>query len=199
MTFLLDSDNRNGRVKADSGSDDRTQRYNTPDEHGLVRRTLTASRPSGDGVIETSVETFSEYLGKTSFSCTGVTFRSKGSIRVPERPAAGGLASIEDRIAMGIRIPEAGRVRLVASVVSDLDIVVLELQGPEFVDRKIGSPTHGQSAPFRFDDQVDRVLTINTPGEYVLLGTYRLDRRLPHPDLMLELVIEMSATLTPEN
>ena len=85
---------------------------------------------------------------------------------------------------MGVRIAQAGKVHLTASVLSDMDIAEVRLQGPSF-DKRI------------YDD-FDDTLDLNTPGEYILKGAYQLAVKTPNASLGgRPISVEIQATLTP--
>lgn len=189
MKFTTASDNRNGSVSARAGkADAREDNYNVDPSrrYAKITRTLAARDGAGAGQIEVTLETSSEYTGfrKENYECAGLTFTSKGTIKLPQDAKAAATGVVQESISMGVRINEAGKVRLTASVVSDMDIAEVRLQGPSF-DKRV------------YDD-FDDTLDITTPGEYILKGAYQLAVRLPNPGLGgRPVVVEMQATLTP--
>ncbi len=93
---------------------------------------------------------------------------------------------MQDSIALGFRVEQAGQVQLTASVLSDLDVAEIRLQGPSFPD------------PIRVYDDYDETLDITKPGEYILKGSYQLSVQLPNPGLGgRPISVEIQATLTP--
>ena len=85
---------------------------------------------------------------------------------------------------MNIRIDQPGKVQLTASVLSDLDIAEVMLEGPSF------------AKPVRIYDEYDKTLDITKPGEYSLRGGYQLSVRFPNTGLGgRPLTVEIEATL----
>jgi hypothetical protein len=191
MKFNTASDNRSGSVSARAGkADAREDNYNVDPSkrYAKITRALTARDGAGAGQMEVTLETSSEYLGfrKENYECAGLTFTSKGTIKMPLDAKASGTGVVQESIAMGVRINEAGKVRLTASVVSDMEIAEVRLQGPSF-DKRV------------YDD-FDDTLDIKTPGEYILKGAYQLAVRLPNVGLGgRPISVEIQATLTPES
>jgi hypothetical protein len=107
-------------------------------------------------------------------------------VTLPGDPSSTAMGIVQDRISMGVRIMEKGKVRLVASVVADLDIVEIKLQGPQF-------PT-----PISIYDAYDQTFDITKAGEYTLTGSYQLAAKLPNTNFGgRQLAVEMHATLSP--
>jgi hypothetical protein len=189
MKFNTASDNRAGSVSARAGkADARQDNYNVDPSkrYAKIGRTLSARDGAGAGQIEATLETSSEFAGfrKESYECSGLTFTSKGTIKLPQDAKAAGTGVVQESISMGVRINEAGKVRLTASVISDMDIAEVRLQGPSF-DKRV------------YDD-FDDTLDITTPGEYILKGAYQLAVRLPNAGLGgRPISVEIQATLTP--
>src|ERR1044072_2742049 len=172
MKFTTASDNRAGSVSARAGkADAREENYNVEPSkrYATMSRPLAARAGAGAAQISLTLETSSEYVGfrKENYECTGLTFKSKGTITLPQDAKASGTGVVQESISMGVRINEAGKVRLTASVLSDMDIAEVRLQGPSF-DKRV------------YDD-FDDTLDITTPGEYILKGAYQLLVRLPNP------------------
>jgi hypothetical protein len=189
MKFTTGGDNRNGSVSAKAGkADAREDNYNVDpsNRYAKIKRTLTTKDGVGGGQIEVTLETSSEFVGfrKENYECSGLTFTSKGTIKLPQDAKAAATGVVLESISMGVRIDQAGKVRLTASVLSDMDIAEVRLQGPSF-DKRV------------YDD-FDDTLDITTPGEYILKGAYQLAVRLPNSSLGGRPVsVEMQATLTP--
>jgi len=191
MKFLTNSDNRGGRVSAQAGkqSDPRESGYNIdPGENEFARvdLNLTQSDGSGASALSASLDTFSEFQGYSRGACNGLSFSSKGTVTLPGDLSSATVGIVQDRISMGVRIPEAGKVRLVASVVADLDIVEIRLQGPQF------------ATPISIYDSYDQTFDITKAGEYTLTGSYQLTAKLPNTNFGgRQLSVEMRATLNP--
>jgi hypothetical protein len=191
MKFLTNSDNRGGKVLAQAGgaSDPRESGYNVdPGENEFARiaRKLTQSDGSGTSALSATLDTASEFQGYAQGACKGLTFSSRGIVTLAGDRSLSALGIVQDRISMGVRIVEAGKVRLVASVVSDLDVVEIKLQGPQF-------PT-----PISIYDAYDQTFDITKAGEYTLIGSYQLAARLPNTNFGgRQLAVEMRATLSP--
>lgn len=189
MKFTTASDNRAGSVSARAGkADAREENYNVDPSkrYARISRTLSARDGAGAGQISVTLETSSEYAGfrKETYECSGLTFKSKGTITLPQDAKASGTGVVQESISMGLRINEAGKVRLTASVLSDMDIAEVRLQGPSF-DKRV------------YDD-FDDTLDITTPGEYILKGAYQLAVRLPNAGLGgRPISVEIQATLAP--
>ena len=189
MKFNTASDNRSGSVSARAGKGDaREENYNVDpsNRYAKIKRTLSQRDGAGAGQIEATLETSSEFLGfrKENYECSGLTFTSKGTITLPQDAKAAGTGVVQESISMGVRINQAGKVRLTASVLSDLDIAEVRLQGPSF-DKRV------------YDD-FDDTLDITTPGDYILKGAYQLAVRLPNSSLGgRPISVEIQATLAP--
>jgi hypothetical protein len=189
MKFTTGSDNRNGSVSAKaSKADPREENYNIDPSkrYAKIKRTLAERDGAAAGQIEVTLETSSEFVGfrKENFECTGLTFTSKGTIKLPQDAKATATGVVHESISMGVRIAQAGKVHLKASVASDMDIAEVRLQGPSF-DKRV------------FDD-FDETLDITTPGEYILKGAYQLAVRTPNAGLGgRPISVEIQATLTP--
>jgi hypothetical protein len=189
MKFTTGSDNRNGAVSAKaSKADPREENYNVDPSkrYAKIKRTLAERDGAAAGQIEVTLETSSEFVGfrKENFECTGLTFTSKGTIKLPQDAKATATGVVQESISMGVRIAQAGKVHLTASVLSDMDIAEVRLQGPSF-DKRV------------FDD-FDETLDITTPGEYILKGAYQLAVRTPNTSLGgRPISVEIQATLTP--
>ena len=189
MKFTTGNDSRNGSVSAKaSKADPRGENYNVDpsNRYAKITRTLSQRDGAGAGQIEVTLETSSEFVGfrKENFECTGLTFTSKGTIKLPQDAKATATGVVQESIWMGVRIAQAGKVHLTASVLSDMDIAEVRLQGPSF-DKRV------------YDD-FDDTLDINTPGEYILKGAYQLAVRTPNASLGgRPISVEIQATLTP--
>lgn len=189
MKFTTGGDNRNGSVSAKaSKSEPREDYYNIDPSNRYVniKRTLSQRDGTGTGQIEVTLETSSEFVGfrKENYECTGLTFTSKGTIQLPQDANAKARGVIQESISMGIRIAQAGKVHLTASVLSDMDIAEVRLQGPSF-DKRI------------YDD-FDDTLDIKTPGDYILKGAYQLAVETPNAGLGgRPISVEIQATLKP--
>jgi hypothetical protein len=189
MKFTTASDNRAGLVSARAGkADAREENYNIDPSkrYARISRTLSARDGAGAGQLSVTLETSSEYVGfrKETYECASLTFKSKGTITLPQDAKASGTGVLQESISMGVRINEAGKVRLTASVLSDVEIAEVRLQGPSF-DKRV------------YDD-FDDTLDITTPGEYILKGAYQLAVRLPNAGLGgRPISIEIQATLEP--
>jgi len=189
MKFTTGSDNRNGAVSAKaSKADPREENYNVDPSkrYAKIKRTLSERDGAAAGQIEVTLETSSEFVGfrKENFECTGLTFTSKGTIKLPQDAKATATGVVQESISMGVRIAQAGKVHLTASVLSDMDIAEVRLQGPSF-DKRV------------YDD-FDDTLDITTPGEYILKGAYQLAVRTPNTSLGgRPISVEIQATLTP--
>jgi hypothetical protein len=87
---------------------------------------------------------------------------------------------------MNIRIEQTGKVQLTASVVSDLDIAEVLLEGPSF------------AKPVKIYDDYDKTLDITKPGDYRLKGGYQLSAEFPNTGLGgRPITVEITAKLTP--
>lgn len=188
MIFKTAGDNRNGSVSAKaSKAEPREDNYNIDPSKRYVKikRTLSQRDGAGAGQIEVTLETSSEFVGfrQENYECTGLTFTSKGTIKLPQDVKATATGVVQESISMGVRIAQAGKVRLTASVLSDMDIAEVRLQGPSF-DKRI------------YDD-FDDTLDITAPGEYILKGAYHLLVKTPNTNLGgRPISVEIQATLT---
>ena len=187
-------DNRAGAVTAKAGSrgDARDANYNIDPGSGRYKKvtwTLSETSGSGGGQINATLETSSEFVGvnKDVYECDSLAFRSVGAITLPSDAAAEALGVVQDSIAMGFKVERACRLRLTASVVSDMDVAVIKLMGPQFGDKPL-------SVYDDFDDEVE----ITKPGDYELRGAYQLNVRTPNASLGgRPISVEMQATLRP--
>lgn len=193
MKLRVSVDNRGGSVSAKAGkSDPRDDNYNIDPgsgRYGKVTRTLSQTNGSGAGQVSVSLETSSEFVGfrKDVYECDSLTFKSVGTIKLPSDAATQAVGVVQDSIAMGFRVERACRLRLVASVISDMDVAEVKLTGPAFKDK-----------PVRVFDDFDDTVEISAPGEYELRGAYQLNVKLPNPSLGgRPISVEMQATLTP--
>ncbi|MEN3330746.1 MAG: hypothetical protein V7641_111 [Blastocatellia bacterium] len=189
MKFIVGGDNRNGSISVRSGkSDPRDDNYNITSENRYrkINRVLSERAGSGSGAISARLETSSEYINYANHECTGLAFTSKGTVELPQDQAATGHAIVQESIWMNIRIEQTGKVQLVASVLSDLDIAEISLQGPSF------------AKPVRIYDETDQTLDITKPGEYSLRGGYQLSVKVPASGLGgRPITVEINAKLTP--
>lgn len=189
MTFAVGGATRAGAVSVRSGSksDPKQEDFNVDPGSGIYRpiqRRLAVS--AGSGLISAELSTSSEFLRFANNQCEGVTFQSEGTIRLPNDLSAVALGVVEDNVRMGLRFDKGIKVRLQATVLADLDIVEIELLGPQFA-----------KTPLRINDNYDKILDITQAGEYVLKGSYQLAVKLPNTSLGgREIKIEMRATLT---
>ena len=189
MTFAVGSANRAGAVSARSGtkSDPREESFNVDPGSGIYRpiqRRMSVS--AGSGLIAAEMATSSEFIRFANNKCEGVTFMSEGTIRLPNDLAAVALGVVEDNVRLGLRFEKGIKVRLQATVLADLDIVEIELLGPQFA-----------KTPLRINDNYDKILDIAQAGEYILKGSYQLAVKLPNTSLGgREIKVEMRATLT---
>ena len=192
MRFIVGTDNRGGSVTAQGGgkSDPRDANYNVDPSYRYTKitRTLSERDGAGEGQIAVTLETSSEFVGyrKETLDCAALAFRSKGTITLPKDRSARALGVVQDSIALGVRIKQAGRVHLTASVISDMDIAEIRLEGPSF------------ETPIRIYDEHDETLDITKPGDYILRGAYQLAVRLPNTSLGgRPISVEIQATLAP--
>jgi hypothetical protein len=190
MKFRVNGDNRNGSVSVKSGqkSDPREDTYNIDPskQYRKFARLLSEQAGAGNGTLAVRLDTSSEFLSYANGECAGLELKSKGTITPPKDPAAAGVGIVQDSIWMNIRIDQPGKVQLTASVVSDLDIAEIMLQGPSF------------PKPVRIYDEYDQTLDITKPGEYSLRGGYQLSVRFPNSGLGgRPLTVEIEARLTP--
>jgi hypothetical protein len=202
MKFTTGNDNRNGSVSAKASKADAREDYYNIDpsnRYVKIKRTLSQRDGKGAGQIEVTLETSSEFIGfrKENYECTGLTFTSKGTIKLPQDAQATATGIVQESIWMGVRIAQAGKVHLTASVLSDMDIAEVRLQGPP-PDPK--SPSGPQNPLFdkRIYDDFDDTIDINTPGDYILKGAYNLSVKTPNASLGgRPISVEIQATLTP--
>jgi hypothetical protein len=189
MTFAVGSANRAGAVSARSGtkSDAREESFNVDPGSGIyrpVQRRMSVS--AGSGLIGAEMATSSDFIRFANNKCEGVTFMSEGTIRLPVDLSAVAMGVVEDNVRLGLRFEKGIRVRLQATVLADLDIVEIELLGPQFA-----------KTPLRINDNYDQTLDITQAGEYILKGSYQLAVKLPNTSLGgREIKVEMRATLT---
>jgi hypothetical protein len=194
MKLRVTVDNRAGAVTAKAGSrgDARDANYNIDPGSGRykkVARTLSETSGSGGAQINAKLETSSEFAGfnKDVYECDSLAFRSVGTITLPSDAAAEALGVVQDSIAMGFRVERACRLRLTASVMSDMDVAVVNLKGPQFGDK-----------PLSVYDDYDEEVEITKPGDYELRGAYQLNVRTPNSSLGgRPISVEMLATLRP--
>ena len=193
MKLRVTVDNRGGAVTAKAGSrgDARDDNYNIDPSRRYAKLTRTLSEASGSGgaQITSTLETSSEFVGfvKDSYECDSLAFRSVGTIKLPSDAAAEALGVVQDSVALGFRVERACRLRLTASVVSDMDVAVVTLMGPQFGDK-----------PVKVFDDFDDDVEITKPGDYELRGAYQLSVRTPNPSLGgRPISVEMQATLKP--
>ncbi|HWS89266.1 MAG TPA: hypothetical protein VN282_19995 [Pyrinomonadaceae bacterium] len=193
MKLRVTVDNRGGAVTAKAGSrgDARDDNYNIDPSrrYSTLTRTLSETASAGGVQITSTLETSSEFVGfvKDSYECDSLAFRSLGTIRLPSDAAAEALGVVQDSIALGFRVERACKLRLTASVVSDMDVAVVTLTGPQFGDK-----------PVKVFDDFDDDVEITRPGDYELRGAYQLNVRTPNPGLGgRPITVEMQATLTP--
>lgn len=192
MKLRVSTDNRGGSVSVKSGkADSRDDSYNLDPSRRYSRVTRTLSERAGSGGAQMTVqlETSSEFVGfvKDSYECDSLTFRSVATITPPQDAAAAATGVVQDSISMGFRVEKACRVRLTATVLSDMDVAEVRVDGPAFAAK-----------PVRVFDDFDDTLVIDKPGEYYLKGAYQLNVRTPNTGLGgRPIAVEMQATLTP--
>ena len=193
MKLRVTVDNRGGAVTAKAGSrgDARDANYNLDPSkrYAKLTRTLSESSGSGGAQISSTLETSSEFVGfvKDSYECDSLAFRSVATIKLPSDPAAVALGVVQDSIAMGFKVEQACKVHLTASVISDMDVAVVTLKGPQFGDK-----------PLNVYDDYDDEIEITKPGDYELRGAYQLNVRTPNTSLGgRPISVEMQATLKP--
>jgi hypothetical protein len=193
MRLRVSTDNRAGAVTAKVGKRDaRDSNYNVDPGSGRyqkITRTLSESDGSGGGQLTATLETSSDFVGfrKESYECDSLTFKSVGTIRLPQDATAQALGVVQDSISMGFRVEKTCKVHLTATVLSDMDVAEVRLDGPAFVAK-----------PVRVFDDFDDTLVIDKPGEYYLRGAYQLNVRTPNASLGgRPIAVEMQATLTP--
>ena len=191
MDFQTASDNRSGgaQVDAGDGSDSQGDSYSV-DPGSLyypIKKTVVASRKSGSGLITCTVDTASSFINvdQAHFNCDGVTFSSTLTIALPDSPHDGASASVNDRIAMGIKIAQPMRIRLQSSITSDVDVAFIQLLGP-------AGPTM-----LNVQDNPDQYIQLTAAGTYTLIGSARLGAHFPNHSLGgRPLTTKISATLT---
>lgn len=187
MKFTTGGDNRNGSVSVKaSKAEPREDNYNVDpsNRYAKIKRTLSERDGAGAAQMEVTLETSSEFVGfrKDNYECTGLTFTSKGTIKLPQDAKATATGVVHESISMGVRIAQAGKVHLSASILSDMDIAEVRLQGPSF-DKRV------------YDD-FDDTLDIKTPGDYILKGAYQLAVQTPNAGLGgRPITVEIQATL----
>lgn len=193
MKLRVSTDNRAGSVSAKAGKNDpRDDNYNIDPGSGRykkVTRTLSESAGLGTGQISVTLETSSDFTGfnKDVYECDSLTFKSVGTIKLPQDSAASAVGVVQESISMGFRVEKACKVRLTATVLSDMDVAEVRVDGPSFA-----------ATPLRVFDDFDDTLVIDKPGEYYLRGAYQLNVRAPNPSLGgRPIAVEMQATLTP--
>jgi hypothetical protein len=193
MKLRVTVDNRGGAVTAKAGSrgDARDANYNIDPSkrYSKLTRTLSETSGSGGAQISSTLETSSEFVGfvKDSYECDSLTFRSLGTIKLPSDAAAVALGVVQDSIALGFRVERACKLHLTASVISDMDVAVVTLKGPQFGDQ-----------PVKVFDDFDDDVEITKPGDYELRGAYQLNVRTPNAGLGgRPIAVEMQATLKP--
>ena len=192
MKLRVSTDNRGGSISVKVGKPDARDDYYNLDpsrRYSKVARTLSESAGSAVGQMTVTLETSSEFVGfqKESYECDSLTFKSVGTIRLPQDSAAAATGVVQDSISLGFRVEKACRVRLTATVMSDMDVAEVRVDGPSFAEK-----------PVRVFDDFDDTLSIDKPGEYYLRGAYQLNVRTPNAGLGgRPIVVEMQATLTP--
>lgn len=192
MKLRVSTDNRGGSISVKSGKgDSRDDNYNIDPSrrYGKVTRTLSETAGSGGAQMSVKLETSSEFVGfqKESYECDSLTFKSVGTITLPPDQATAATGVVQDSISLGFRVEKSCQVRLTATVLSDMDVAEVRVDGPSFAAK-----------PVRVFDDFDDVLTIDKPGEYYLKGAYQLNVRTPNPGLGgRPIAVEMQATLKP--
>src|SRR5919205_3677272 len=167
-------DNRAGAVTAKAGSrgDARDANYNIDPSkrYSKLARTLSETSGSGAGQISSTLETSSEFVGfnKEGYECDSLTFKSVAAIKLPTDAAAVALGVVQDSIAMGFKVERPCRVRLTASVFSDMDVAVVKLKGPQF--REEVEAQGLVDKPLTVYDDYDEEVEITKPGDYELRG-----------------------------
>src|ERR1700750_68963 len=172
MKLRVTVDNRAGALTAKAGSrgDARDENYNIDPGSGRYRkvtRTLSQTSGSGTSQISATLETSSDFAGfnKDAYECDSLAFTSKATIKLPSDPAAVALGVVQDSIAMGFKVERACRLHLTASVISDMDVAVVKLTGPQFreeVESKL------VDKPLSVYDDFDDEIEITKPGDYEL-------------------------------
>lgn len=186
MKFKTAGDNRNGSVSVKSGrkGDARGDNYNVDPSQQYKKINRKLSEQAGS--IAASLETESEFIGYANGECSGLALKSKGTITPPKDATAQGHATVQESIWMNIRIEQTGKVQLTASVVSDLDIAEVTLEGPSF------------AKAVKIYDDYDKTLDITKPGDYRLKGGYQLSAEFPNTGLGgRPITVEITAKLTP--
>ena len=192
MRLRVSTDNRGGSISVKSGrGDSRDDNYNIDPSRRYSKLTRTLSEAMGSGGAQMSVklETSSEFVGfqKESYECDSLTFKSVGTITLPQDQTTAATGVVQDSISLGFRVEKSCKVRLTATVLSDMDVAEVRVDGPSFA-----------AQPVRVFDDFDDVLTIDKPGEYYLKGAYQLNVRTPNPGLGgRPIAVEMQAKLTP--
>lgn len=193
MKLRVSTDNRGGSISVKAGkADPRDDYYNIDPgsgRYGKVTRTLSESAGAGPGQMTVTLETSSDFVGfvKDSYECDSLTFRSVGTIKLPQDASAAATGVVQDSISLGFRVEKPCKVHLTATVMSDMDVAEVRVDGPAFAAK-----------PVRVFDDFDDTLVIDQPGEYYLKGAYQLNVRTPNPSLGgRPLSVEMQATLTP--
>jgi hypothetical protein len=192
MKLRVSTDNRAGSVSVKVGKPDaRDANYNIDPSRRYVKvtRTLSETAGSGGGQMTVTLETASEFVGfqSASYECDSLTFKSVGTIKLPQDAAAAATGVVQDSISMGFRVEKSCKVRLTATVLSDMDVAEVRVDGPSF-----------SAKPVRVFDDFDDTLVIDKPGEYYLKGAYQLNVRTPNTSLGgRPISVEMQATLTP--
>ena len=188
MKFPVGGSTRGGAVSVRIGDKDgQDEHYNLDPGSGIyqpVKRRLSRGAP---GQLSALLETSSEFLRFTDNNkqCEGITFKSEGTVGLPANLSMTGIAVVEDNIRMGLRFEKGMKIRLQATVLADLDIVEIELQGPQF------------KTPLRVLDEYDKGIDITEAGVYLLKGSYQLTVRLPNTGLGgRDIKVEMQATLS---
>jgi hypothetical protein len=192
MKLRVSTDNRGGSVSVRVGKGDaRDDNYNIDPSrrYSKLTRTLSEAAGSGGGQMSVKLETSSEFVGfvKDSYECDSLTFKSVGTITLPQDSTAAATGVVQDSISLGFRVEKACKVHLTATVLSDMDVAEVRVDGPAFAAK-----------PVRVFDDFDDTLVIDKPGEYYLRGAYQLNVRTPNPGLGgRPIAVEMQATLTP--
>lgn len=190
MKFRVGGDNRNGSVSVKSGNkgEPRDDNYNIDPSlrYRKFARVLSEKAGSGNATVSATLDTSSDFLSYANGECNGLWFRSKGTIGPPQDPAAVAVGIVQESIWMNFRIDKPGKIELDASVVSDLDIAEVFLEGPSF------------TKAIRIYDDYRQTLDITKPGEYILRGGYQLSVRFPNSGLGgRPITVEIEALLTP--
>ena len=192
MKLRVSTDNRGGSVSVKSGkADPRDDNYNLDPSrrYSKLARALSEAAGSGGTQMTVKLETNSEFVGfvKDSYECDSLTFKSVATITPPQDSTAAATGVVQDSISLGFRVERACKVHLTATVLSDMDVAEVRVDGPAFAAK-----------PVRVFDDFDDTLVIDKPGEYYLRGAYQLNVRTPNPGLGgRPIAVEMQATLTP--